>query len=178
MAGERVLSTGRPAKRLGISIRTIYRSAGGRATGADRAPAERAAPVLVAGYGCPAARSGGKERCGVYARVSSEKQAEAGNLQPKKDRLVAAATDRGYEVTAAVAERASGLNEKCRDLYRLFRMAADGEIDGVLRVQGPPGPLRVRVCRGGILGPRRSGCWRVLWRWTRPRSWWPLCGPS
>ena len=45
---------------------------------------------------------------------------------------MAAATDRGYEVTAAVAERASGLNEKRRGLHRLFRMAADGEIDVVL----------------------------------------------
>ena len=65
MAGERLLSTGQAAKRLGTSVRTIYRSAGSRATGADRASAERAAPVLVAGYGCPAARSGGKERCGA-----------------------------------------------------------------------------------------------------------------
>ena len=45
---------------------------------------------------------------------------------------MAAAADRGYEVTAAVAERACGLNEKRRGLRRLFRMAADGEIDVVL----------------------------------------------
>lgn len=66
----------------------------------------------------------------MYARVSSEKQAEAGNLQRQKERLVAAA--RGYEVAAVVAERASGLNEKRRGLHHLLRLAAEGEIDVVL----------------------------------------------
>ena len=133
MAGERVLSTGQAAKRLGISVRTIYRwEAVGRLVptarlqSGQRRFSSRDIDALLR------SRSGGKERCGVYARVSSEKQAEAGNLQRQKDRLVAAAADRGYEGTAAVAERASDLNEKRRGLRRLFRMAADGEIDVVL----------------------------------------------
>lgn len=67
----------------------------------------------------------------MYARVSSEKQAEAGNLQRQKERL-AAATAKGYEVAAVVAERASGFNEKRRGLHRLLRLAAEGEIDVVL----------------------------------------------
>ena len=50
---------------------------------------------------------------------------------------MAVATDRGYEVTAAVAERASGLHEKRRGLHRLLRMAADGQI-GVLLVKFRP----------------------------------------
>ena len=68
----------------------------------------------------------------MYARVWSEKQAEAGNLQRQKERLVAAATAKGYEVAAVVAERASGVNEKRRGLHRLLRLAAEGEIDVVL----------------------------------------------
>ena len=78
------------------------------------------------------ARTGATERCAVYARVSSEKQAEAGNLERQRERLVAAATAKGYGVAAVVAERASGLNEKRRGLQRLFRLAAVGEIDVVL----------------------------------------------
>ena len=128
-----MLSTGQAAKQLGISVRTIYRwEAVGRLVpvtrlhSGQRRFSSRDIDALLR------SRSGGKERCGVYARVSSEKQVEAGNLQRQKDRLVAAAADRGYEVTAAVAERACGLNEKRRGLRRLFRMAADGEIDVVL----------------------------------------------
>ena len=77
-------------------------------------------------------RAGRADRCAIYARVSSSKQAEAGNLERQKDRLVAAATELGYEVTALVAEQASGLNEKRRGLHRLFRQARAGEIDVVL----------------------------------------------
>ena len=46
--------------------------------------------------------------------------------------MVVAAKERGYEVVAVVAERASGLNEKRRGLHRLLAKAADGEIDVVL----------------------------------------------
>lgn len=43
-------------------------------------------------------RCGGAQRCAVYARVSSNKQAEAGNLERQKERLLAAAADKGYEL--------------------------------------------------------------------------------
>ena len=69
--------------------------------------------------------------CRLRPRVS-EKQAEAGNLDRQRGRLTQAAADRGYEVVATVAERASGLNEKRRGLRRLFRLAMSGEIDVVL----------------------------------------------
>ena len=71
-------------------------------------------------------------RCAVYARVSSGKQAEAGNLDRQRERLVAAAAEQGYKLVAAVTERASGLNEKRKGLHRLFQMAASDEIDVVL----------------------------------------------
>ena len=71
------------------------------------------------------------ERCAVYARASSEKQAETGNLARQRERLVSAAMDKGYGVAVVVAERASGLNEKRRRLHRLFRLAGEGEIDVV-----------------------------------------------
>ena len=77
-------------------------------------------------------RCGGAQRCAVYARVSSNKQAEAGNLERQKERLLAAAADKGYELVVTVSEQASGLNEKRRGLRRLLRLAGEGEIDVAL----------------------------------------------
>ena len=63
----------------------------------------------------------------IYARVSSEKQAEAGNLERQKARLMAATAKRD-EVAVVVAPRASGLNEKrlacgaCSDRRRLAKL--------------------------------------------------------
>jgi len=50
----------------------------------------------------------------VYARVPSEEQAEEGNLDRQRERLLASARDRGYKITAVIAERASGLSERRR----------------------------------------------------------------
>ena len=150
MAGERMLSTGQTAKRLGISVRTIYRwEAAGRLVPISRLPSgqrrfsSRDIDALLQ------SRVRGKERCAVYARVSSEKQAEAGNLGRKKDRLVAAATAKGYEVATTVAERASD-------------------------------PLRFRLQRGGFCGLRGPGRGpgRAGGGGCGPRSWWPICWPS
>ena len=50
----------------------------------------------------------------------------------QKERLVSAATAKGYGLACVVTEQASGLNEKRRGLRRLFRLAAASEIDVVL----------------------------------------------
>ena len=174
-----MLLTGQAAKRLGISIRTLYRwEAAGRLHAMARLPsgqrrfAAREVDALLR------ARTGATEQCAVYARVSSEKQAEAGNLERQRERLVEAAIAKGYGV-AAVAERASGLNEKRRGLQRLFRLAAAGEIDVVLieRIawRASASPIWSRRCRHMGSGSRS---WMVRWRWTQPRSWWPTCWPS
>ena len=104
MSGEQALSTGQAAKRLGISVRTIYRwEAVGRLVpvarlhSGQRRFSSRDIDALLR------SRVGGNEHCAVYARVSSEKQAEPGNLQRRKDRLVVAA-DRGYDVVVMAAE--------------------------------------------------------------------------
>jgi len=134
MEEERLLSTGQAARRLGISVRTLYRwEEAGRLKAVMRLPtgprrfSSREIDALARGRAAASA-----PRCVIYARVSSEKQAELGNLQRQKDRLVPAATARHYAIAAVVAERASGLNEKRRGLQRLFRLAAAGEIDLVL----------------------------------------------
>lgn len=132
MDQEKWLSTGQAAKYLGVTVRTIYRwEAAGRLhplrlpTGQRRFSRLEVAGVLRF-------RKHVTVRCAVYARVSSEKQLAAGNLDRPLERLRQTAVERGYEVTTVIRERASGLNEKRKGLKRLLRLAADGAIDLVL----------------------------------------------
>ncbi len=96
MIRERMLSIGYAAKRLGIAVRTIYRwEAAGRRVAITRLESgqrrfsSRDVDALLRWM------AHDQDRCAVYARVSSEKQAEARNLQRQKDRLVVAAKERG-----------------------------------------------------------------------------------
>jgi len=129
---ERTLSTGQVAKRLGVTVRTVYRWEDAGRLHPERLPTNQRRFSAREVEGLLRARTGAAVRCAIYARVSSKKQAEAGNLDRQRERLLAAAAECGFEVVAAVTERASGLNEKRRGLRRLFRMAAAGEIDVVL----------------------------------------------
>ena len=151
-----MLSTGQVAKRPGIAVRSLYCwEDAGRLhpvrlpTGQRRFSSREVESLLRA-------RAGAAPRCAVYARVPSEKQAEAGNLDRQRERLLAAAAERGYQVAVVVvAERASGLNEKRCGLRRLFRLAAAGEVEVVLVEFKDPGASRigaaqmadVRVCQ-------------------------------
>jgi excisionase family DNA binding protein len=58
----------------------------------------------------------------VYARVSTRKQAEAGNLTRQEERLVTYAVKQGYQVTATLTEIASGLNERRPKLQQALRL--------------------------------------------------------
>jgi len=71
-------------------------------------------------------------RAVVYARVSSAKQAGAGNLERQRQRPEEHCRARGYEVVAVIAEQGSGLNEKRKGLARLFKMAREGKMDLVV----------------------------------------------
>ncbi len=133
MDTKQTLSTGQAAKRLGVSIRTLYRwEAAGRLRPMTRLPSGQRRFSVREVDSLLRAKTGATERCAVYARVSSEKQAGAGNLERQKERLVSAATAKGYGLACVVTEQASGLNENRRGLRRLFRLAAAGEIDVVL----------------------------------------------
>lgn len=115
-----------------MTVRTVYRwEKAGRLhpvrlpTGQRRFPASEVEALL---HG----EARAVPRCAIYARVSSGKQVEAGNLDRQRERLVAAAADRRYRLVATITERASGLNEKRRGLKRLIRLAAADEIHVVL----------------------------------------------
>ncbi|MHB1500055.1 MAG: IS607 family transposase [Candidatus Dormibacteria bacterium] len=66
--------------------------------------------------------------CGIYARVSTRKQEEMGNIARQQERLVAYATANGYKVALSASDVASGLNTKRRGLAKLIRAAQDGAI--------------------------------------------------
>lgn len=74
----------------------------------------------------------GTRQCAVYARISTAKQAEAGNLQRQKERLITYAVEKGYQVKAVYSEIASGLNENRRELAKLAKTATKGEIDVIV----------------------------------------------
>ena len=71
-------------------------------------------------------------RAVICARVSSVKQARAGNLERQKQRLEEYCRTRGSDVVAVIAEQGSGLNEKRKGLARLFKLAREGKMDLVV----------------------------------------------
>ena len=62
-------------------------------------------------------------RCIRYARVSTKKQQEAGNLDRQLGRLTAFAAEQHWTVVAALTDVASGLNEQRRGLHQLLDLA-------------------------------------------------------
>ncbi len=64
-------------------------------------------------------------RCLLYARVSTKKQQEAGNLDRQLGRLTAFAAEQHWTVVAALTDVASGLNERRRGLHQLLDLARD-----------------------------------------------------
>ena len=132
MKTEQLLSTGQTAKYRGVTVRTIYRWEDAGRLHSIRLPTGMRRFSRLELDGVLRSRKTMAVRCAGYARVSSEKQLATGNLDRQLERLQQIAAERSYEVTTVVRERASGLNEKRKGLRRLFRLAANGEIDLVL----------------------------------------------
>lgn len=74
----------------------------------------------------------GQPRCVIYARVSSSRQEQAGNLERQTDRLRQVANTRGYLLVETIAEQASSLNEKRRGMKKLFSLIEKEAVDVVL----------------------------------------------
>ncbi len=68
----------------------------------------------------------------IYARVSSRKQQQAGNLDRQVERLQAFAHDQRIDVMAVVTDVASGLNENRKGLNRVLRLAREGTISQIV----------------------------------------------
>ena len=63
----------------------------------------------------------------IYARVSTQKQADAGNLDRQIGRLVSYAMSRGYNVNKVYKDIASGLNENRKSLQKMLKEIKDSE---------------------------------------------------
>ena len=68
----------------------------------------------------------------VYARVSTRKKAEAGNLERQRSRLVEYAAKNGYHVVFEAVDTASGLNTHRRGLHKIIEGAKRGEFHHLL----------------------------------------------
>lgn len=73
-----------------------------------------------------------KNRAVIYARVSSTKQRENGNLERQKERLLLYAKDKNYDIVEVLTETASGLNEKRKKLHYLYDLIENGDVDIVI----------------------------------------------
>jgi len=69
----------------------------------------------------------GQEDVVLYARVSTKKQADAGNLNRQLERLRQYAMELNYRVVAEFTDAASGLNQKRRGLTNVLKLAERGE---------------------------------------------------
>ncbi|WP_072866234.1 IS607 family transposase, partial [Desulforamulus hydrothermalis] len=69
----------------------------------------------------------GQEGVVLYARVSTKKQADAGNLNRQLERLRQYVIESHYRVVAEFTDVASGLNQKRRGLTNVLKLAERGE---------------------------------------------------
>ncbi|MGB9804816.1 IS607 family transposase [Desulfofundulus sp.] len=69
----------------------------------------------------------GQETVVLYARVSTKKQADAGNLDRQMGRLRQYARENGFTVRAEFTDVVSGLNQKRRGLANVLKLAEQGE---------------------------------------------------
>jgi putative resolvase len=131
MKKKEFLSAGEAARALGVSVKTIQRwdKAGllpviRTATNQRRIPVDTVDQLLKG--------QGKALRCAIYARVSSAKQEQEGNLTRQVERLQRVAQERSYEVVALIAEQASGLDEKRKGLKQLLHLIDHQAIDLIL----------------------------------------------
>jgi putative resolvase len=132
MKNKRLLHPKEAAEELGISIRTLIRwDQAGKLRTIRTAGNQRRVPIeeifRLRRQGDPQA-----PRCAIYARVSSVRQEQDGNLARQTERLKEAALARGYEVVTVITEQASSLNERRRGMKKLLALVGEQAVDVVL----------------------------------------------
>ena len=132
MKNKRLLHPQEAAEALGISIRTLIRwDQAGKLATVRTVGNQRRIPVeeifRLRRQGEPQAL-----RCAIYARVSSVRQEQDGNLSRQTERLKEAARARGYDVVAVITEQASALNERRRGMKNLLALVGEQAVDVVL----------------------------------------------
>ena len=131
MKNKRLLHPKEAAYELGVSTKTIHRwDEAGKLRTVRTIGNQRRIPIEEIWR----LRSQGKraERCVLYARVSSVRQEQDGNLARQTARLREAATSRGYEVVQMITEQASSLNERRKGMKKLLSLIGEQAVDVVL----------------------------------------------
>jgi len=72
------------------------------------------------------------KRCLIYARVSTQKQADSGNLDRQLERLLEYSKQNNYDTVSTHQEVASGLNKNRKELKKLLTIISEGKIDILL----------------------------------------------
>ncbi len=131
MKNKRSLHPKEAAYELGVSTKTIHRwDEAGKLRTVRTIGNQRRIPIEEIWR----LRSQGKraERCVLYARVSSARQEQDGNLARQTARLREAATSRGYEVVQMITEQASSLNERRKGMKKLLSLIGEQAVDVVV----------------------------------------------
>jgi putative resolvase len=131
MKNKRLLHPKEAAYELGVSTKTIHRwDEAGKLRTVRTVGNQRRIPIEEIWR----LRSLGKraERCVLYARVSSVRQEQDGNLSRQTERLKEAANARGYQVVQMITEQASSLNERRQGMKKLLALVGQQAVDVVL----------------------------------------------
>jgi putative resolvase len=131
MKNQRLLHPKEAAYELGVSTKTIHRwDEAGKLRTVRTVGNQRRIPIEEIWR----LRSLGKraERCVLYARVSSVRQEQDGNLSRQTERLKEAANERGYQVVQMITEQASSLNERRKGMKKLLALVGQQAVDVVL----------------------------------------------
>lgn len=83
-------------------------------------------------FGSISVQENNKINCVIYARVSTKKQKDAGNLERQIERLVKYAKSKNYNIVEIYQEVASGINENRRELHRMLKRIENDDIQIVL----------------------------------------------
>ena len=134
---QKYITIGEVAQRLGKTTTTIRRWEREGIIKALRTPTgHRMFPETeinrVLGITSKESENLGQKRVALYARVSTRKQQQTGNLTRQNERLITYAEKNNYSIVLNIKDLGSGLNEKRRGLKRILQAIQQEEIDTIL----------------------------------------------
>jgi putative resolvase len=132
MKNKHLLHPKEAAEELGVSIRTLIRwDEAGKLRTVRTVGNQRRIPLEEI-FRLRRQGENHAVRCVLYARVSSVRQEQDGNLARQTERLKEAASERGYDVVQVITEQASSLNERRKGMKRLLALVEQQAVDVVL----------------------------------------------